>query len=281
MIYCVCYCVMFLVLVSGGHCVPRLSDRQRLLQMKNELRIIGGSPANIKDYPYQVLLLIDDKASCGGSIINENFIVTAAHCIYDVAASQVKIRAGSSDRTSGGQVVGVKSVNYLDDFNIDTYDFDIAVLELVTALVFGDEVAAINLPDSDYKVEQGEIAIATGWGQTDPDDETLPDILQSVELPEIVSQTCKNYYGSLITTRMFCAGYKEGGKDTCLGDSGGPLVANGLLLGITSWGGERCAQSGFPGVFTNVPYFRDYIDFIISSPNKRFTLRQKFKSKRI
>lgn len=234
--------------------------------MKNHLRIVGGSPADIKDYPYQVLLMIDGKASCGGSIIRNNYILTAAHCIYDVSQNQVTIRAGSTDRTTGGQVTGVKTITYpKDQFNIDTYDYDVAILELDTPLVFSETVAVVEMAAAGDDVIPGEVAKATGWGQTDPNDDTLPNILQAVDLPEITTQTCKNYYGSLITSRMFCAGYKQGGKDTCLGDSGGPLVADGLLLGITSWGGDTCAAAGYPGVFTKVSYFREYIDDVINS----------------
>uniref|UniRef100_A0AAR5Q4F9 Peptidase S1 domain-containing protein n=1 Tax=Dendroctonus ponderosae TaxID=77166 RepID=A0AAR5Q4F9_DENPD len=179
--------------------------------------IIGGSPADIRNYPYQVLLLINNKANCGGSIISEKFVISAAHCVYDVPPSHLSIRAGSSDRTTGGQLVGVKSVNFpADRFNVDTYDFDIAVLRLETALVLREGVAAIALPPPDVDVELGEVAVATGWGQIDPDETTLPDILQYVELPVITTQACQRYYGQLITARMFCAGYQEGGKDTCL-----------------------------------------------------------------
>ncbi|KAH1000429.1 hypothetical protein HUJ04_000338, partial [Dendroctonus ponderosae] len=232
--------------------------------------IIGGSPADIRNYPYQVLLLINNKANCGGSIISEKFVISAAHCVYDVPPSHLSIRAGSSDRTTGGQLVGVKSVNFpADRFNVDTYDFDIAVLRLETALVLREGVAAIALPPPDVDVELGEVAVATGWGQIDPDETTLPDILQYVELPVITTQACQRYYGQLITARMFCAGYQEGGKDTCLGDSGGPLAANGVLVGVTSWGPGRCAQSGQPGVFTKVAFFREYIDDVVRSYGRR------------
>ncbi|XP_066247805.1 trypsin-7-like [Euwallacea similis] len=262
-----CHCVIFMSLVVICNSIPRYFDRHRIFRLnyENPLRIIGGSPANIEDYPYQVLLMIDDLPNCGGSIIQENFVLTAAHCIYDVDPHHLTIRAGSANRTTGGQVVRITSVYYPDSFNIDTYDYDVAILKLETPLVLNEQVGTINLPSPDYDIEQGEIAIATGWGQTDPDDSTLPVILQKVELPEIVTQTCRNYYGSLITNRMFCAGYKEGGKDTCSGDSGGPLTANGYQLGITSWGSDRCAQSGSPGVFTKVAYFREYIDDILNS----------------
>ncbi|KAL1501839.1 hypothetical protein ABEB36_007090 [Hypothenemus hampei] len=258
--------------------VPRPWDLERILQMnyQNPLRIIGSSPADIRDYPYQVLLMINEVPSCGGSIIKNDFILTAAHCIYDIPTSHLKIRAGSSDRTTGGQMVGVKSIFYPEDkFNIDTYDYDIAILQLNQALIFGEGVSAVYLPDPDYDVIQGEIAVATGWGQTDPDDSTLPTILQSVELPQIRTHICRNYYGSLITNRMFCAGYKQGGKDTCLGDSGGPLVTNGVLLGVTSWGSEHCAQSGHPGVFTKVAYFREYIDEILSTTRAKIRFRER------
>ncbi|XP_060529446.1 trypsin-1-like [Cylas formicarius] len=228
-------------------------------------RIIGGAPADISDYPYQILLLIDGEGVCGGSIISTNFVLTAAHCIYGQTENQLQVRAGSTYRSTGGQVVGVKKINYLQDsFNIDTYDYDIAVLELSKALVFGNGVSAVSLPAATDEVSNGETSIVTGWGQTDPDDDTsLSDQLQVVILPTISTSTCGNYYGSYVTQRMFCAGYQQGGKDACQGDSGGPLVINGVQYGITSWG-DICAQASSPGVFTKLSAFRSYIDGIIS-----------------
>ncbi|KAF7284270.1 hypothetical protein GWI33_022262 [Rhynchophorus ferrugineus] len=234
------------------------------INRQNSRKDLG--PASIIDHPYQVLLMINGKPKCGGSIIRSNFILTAAHCIHNVKVHQLQIRAGSTDRTLGGQIREIQEMYYPDDkFNIDTYDFDIAILKLIEHLVFNEAVASIELPTPGREIKEHDMAKATGWGMTDPLESTLPKILQVVKLPQISTSSCRKYYGNLISERMFCAGYEEGGKDTCLGDSGGPLVANNTLVGITSWGGDICAQAGKPGVFTKISFFREFIDDIINN----------------
>ncbi|XP_030751258.1 trypsin-1-like [Sitophilus oryzae] len=256
------YCVVLAYIITVCHGYPNSIIKS---STRHILRIIGGDPADIKDYPYQVLLMIDGEAKCGGSILTESFILTAAHCVYDVRASQLSIRAGSSYRSSGGQVVTVAALTYHDYFDSDTYDYDIAILKLSRPLTLGVGVAIVQLPATTDDIIAGEEASATGWGLTDSNGTTLPEQLRVVVLPQITTQTCKNYYGSYITDTMFCAGYKTGGKDTCLGDSGGPIVVDGYVIGITSWGSENCAESGKPGVFTKVSFFRDYIDKIVAA----------------
>ncbi|KAJ8942812.1 hypothetical protein NQ318_022826 [Aromia moschata] len=229
-------------------------------------RIVGGSPANITDYPYQVSVLYSGSHACGGTIISEKYILTAAHCTYDVTASELSIRAGSSYHNSGGQVVAVSNIYQHSQFNIDTYDYDISVLKLSASLVFGTGVAKITMVTASATITDGASVVATGWGRL-TNDGVIPVQLQVVTLPTITTTSCQQYYGSGtggVTDRMFCAGYAEGGKDTCQGDSGGPLVLSNTLIGITSWG-DICGQAKSPGVYTKLSMFRSYVDAIISS----------------
>lgn len=83
--------------------------------------------------------------------------------------------------------------------------------------------------------------------------------MQSVEIPIVDRNECNEDYEGDITPDMICAGVPEGGKDSCQGDSGGPVVLNGNLVGIVSWG-DGCARAGYPGVYTNVAYFLDWIN---------------------
>ncbi|XP_030751256.1 trypsin-1-like [Sitophilus oryzae] len=231
----------------------------------------GSSPANIVDHPYQILLLIDGQPKCGGSIIKSNFILTAAHCIFNIYPDQLLIKAGITDRTAnGGQTEAVRRIIYPEnEFIYDTFDSDIAILELFNHLDFNEKVSPIKLPRPGEEITQTEMSTATGWGMTDPHDDTLPTILQVVKLPLIGTAACRRYYGNYITDTMFCAGYEEGGKDTCSGDSGGPLVdTDGVLIGITSWGGDICASIGKPAVFTKVSYFTKYIIDIINDKSQ-------------
>ncbi|KAJ8976746.1 hypothetical protein NQ317_004298 [Molorchus minor] len=229
-------------------------------------RIVGGNPADIKDYPYQVSVLYDSTHACGGSILSERYVLTAAHCTYEITASHLSIRAGSSYHNSGGQVAQVSKINQHSQFNIDTYDYDISVLQLATSLVFGTGVAKISIVAATGTIKNGDTSVATGWGRL-TNDGAIPVQLQVVSLPTITTATCQTYYGSGVggvTDRMFCAGYDEGGKDTCQGDSGGPLVLSGTLIGITSWG-DICGQAKSPGVYTKLSLFKSYVDSIINT----------------
>lgn len=89
----------------------------------------------------------------------------------------------------------------------------------------------------------------------------MPSLLQTVDVPIVETKTCQALYlvsGGLEAGQL-CAGYLEGGKDSCQGDSGGPLVCNGFLSGVVSWG-NGCAVRGFPGVYSNITYFKQWID---------------------
>ncbi|CAH0553086.1 unnamed protein product [Brassicogethes aeneus] len=228
------------------------------------LGIVGGNPVNIEDYPYQVSMLFRGRHACGGSILNENFILTAAHCTFDGSIRDITIRVGSSIINSGGKIYNVAKINYHEKFNIDTYDFDVSVLKLTEPIAFEEGVQPISLIAKDTEIQDGQSAVATGWGRistTGP----LASQLQQVDVPTISTETCQGYYGKGIggvTKRMFCAG--DDGKDTCMGDSGGPLVIDGVLAGITSWG-DICGQVSTPGVYTKISIFRNYIDEIMNT----------------
>lgn len=89
----------------------------------------------------------------------------------------------------------------------------------------------------------------------------MPSVLQTVEVPIVDKKSCNRAYflSGGISKGQVCAGYLEGGKDSCQGDSGGPLVCNGSLSGIVSYG-NGCAAPGFPGVYSDVAYYKDWID---------------------
>ncbi|CAG9827556.1 unnamed protein product [Diabrotica balteata] len=234
-----------------------------LNKTKSALRIVGGQDALIQDYPYQVSILFYGKHGCGGSIINPNYILTAAHCTYDVTESVLAVRVNSSFRDEQGTLYEVEKIFVHDGFDDSTYDNDISILRLARPLSFGTGVSPISLATAGTQITDGLEAYATGWGRLG---EHLPAShqLQVVMLPVISTETCAEYYPSgWVTRRMFCAGYYEqGGKDTCEGDSGGPLVVSGIQIGVVSWG-TICAAPKRPGAFTKLPEFVDYINSII------------------
>ncbi|KAI4459635.1 polyserase-related [Holotrichia oblita] len=223
-------------------------------------RIVGGSPVTIEDCPYQVSVLLLGSHRCGGAIISDRYVITAAHCFTIWPASWHTIRAGSSFHNSGGQVVGVNAIYNHPNFNRANLDFDISILHLSSPLSFGPAAAPIPLPTQNQYYSDDTPAVVSGWGAL-IENGTAPLQLQAVWVPIVNNVRCGALYEVEeydVTDSMLCAGYMSGGRDACQGDSGGPLVINGQLIGIVSWG-EGCARANFPGVYASVSYSTSFI----------------------
>ncbi|KAL3276631.1 hypothetical protein HHI36_012003 [Cryptolaemus montrouzieri] len=227
-----------------------------------KFKIAGGEPADIADFPYQVSITLDGDL-CGGAILDQNHVLTAAHCTFQKDASDIVIRAGSQYRDRDGITVQAEEIFQHENFDPESFENDIAVIKLETDLNFDATVGLISLPSSGEDVEEFRLATVTGYGWIS-DHGPFADSLQKVDLPIISTDTCKMIYPGQITDTMFCAGYQEGGKDACPGDSGGPMVLDGKVIGIVSFGPD-CAAAGQPGAYTKVSSF---IDFINSSLNQ-------------
>uniref|UniRef100_A0A803T304 Peptidase S1 domain-containing protein n=1 Tax=Anolis carolinensis TaxID=28377 RepID=A0A803T304_ANOCA len=169
-------------------------------------------------------------------------------------------------------------------FDIRNYNHDIALVKLKEKVTMGPYVMPVCLPQSGRELEGPEpntLGLVAGWGISNPNvtvDEvissgmrTLSHVLQYVKLPVVLHAECKESYESRsgnysVTENMFCAGYYEGGKDTCLGDSGGAFVIQDLetqrwvAQGLVSWGGpEECGSKQVYGVYTKVSNYVDWL----------------------
>lgn len=148
-------------------------------------------------------------------------------------------------------------------YNPTTTDNDIAVLKTKEDIEMGRFSEPIPL---NTELFSGEIrATVYGWGVTESG--YTSTYLRFVEVRTMTLQTCQRYYGSDITTKHICAGWPQGGRDSCQGDSGGPLIdpeAN-TLIGIVSWGGERCGDARKPGVYTNVAAYINWVLAVVSN----------------
>ncbi|KAJ8918129.1 hypothetical protein NQ315_011586 [Exocentrus adspersus] len=217
-------------------------------------RIVGGSSTTIEAHPYIVSILRSGSHICGGAIISSTWIVSAAHC-FSGSVSSFSIRAGSSTRNSGGQVVSASRILLHGSYNSATIDYDIALIQLVSAITVTN-ARAITLASDGTGPSAGTTTTITGWGSL-TEGGSAATTLQVVQVPVVSQANCRSAYGtSSITDRMFCAGVLgTGGRDACQGDSGGPLVANGVLTGIVSWG-AGCARPNYPGVYSNIPSLR-------------------------
>uniref|UniRef100_A0A1A9UZ94 Peptidase S1 domain-containing protein n=1 Tax=Glossina austeni TaxID=7395 RepID=A0A1A9UZ94_GLOAU len=243
----------FLVLVSlnAVFAVPLASEHEAG-------RIVNGKQSTIEARPYQVSLqkIAGGRHFCGGSIISEDIVVTAAHCLQGVEPSDLQVRLGSTYYDEGGMVTGVKAFKYHEKFGMRLM-YDIAVIKLDQAVEQSSTVRYIELPKETPKT--GTPVVVSGWGTTCFTNCHASRVLMEVELGFLERKDCasKNYfYGDDIKETMVCAYAKE--KDSCQGDSGGPLVGEGKLVGVVSWG-EGCAQRGYPGVYADVAALADWV----------------------
>ncbi|XP_069320184.1 coagulation factor IX isoform X2 [Eulemur rufifrons] len=229
-------------------------------------RVVGGENAKPGQFPWQVILNGKIDAFCGGSIVNEKWVVTAAHCI--VPPVNITVVAGEHDiekTESTEQKRNVIRVILHHSYNatVNKYSHDIALLELDKPLTLNSYVTPICIADREYtniflKFGSGYVS---GWGRVFNRGRSA-SILQYLRVPFVDRATCLRSTKFTIHNNMFCAGYHEGGRDSCQGDSGGPHVTEvegtNFLTGIISWG-EECAMKGKYGIYTKVSRYTNWI----------------------
>ncbi len=235
-----------------------------------ELEIVGGQPASPGEWPWQAAVRAGPYL-CGGALISREWVITAAHCLFDgnnllFAPTAVTVVLGDHDRTrpeGSEQQFAVIQVVAHEAFNDWTNDNDLALLQLATPVNLSAQVAPVRpvlTNQQDTLTAVGLYATVTGWGAT-AEGGNGATALMEVEVPIVDNVICNRSYG-IINENMLCAGYVEGGKDSCQGDSGGPLVVQDgsgwRLAGIVSFG-HGCARPHFYGVYTRVARYIDWI----------------------
>lgn len=180
-------------------------------------KIVGGFPVNISQVPWQVGLIYGGQQVCGGSIISNQWILTAAHCIRGVGQpNRYQVLVGATDKFSGGKRYKIASYAVHERYSSSNIDYDFGLLKLQEELEFDSTVKPAALPKADdVHVADGTTVLVSGWGHTQNNSESSR-YLRAVEVPTVNQEVChKAYqvYGG-VTDRMFCAGnYKNGGKD--------------------------------------------------------------------
>ncbi|XP_008582608.1 PREDICTED: coagulation factor IX, partial [Galeopterus variegatus] len=239
---------------------------QSTQSFKDFTRIVGGENAKPGQFPWQVLLSSETEAFCGGSIINEKWVVTAAHCIKPgvkiiVTAGKHNIEKTEPTEQKRNVIQVIPHHSY--NATINKYNHDIALLELDKPLRLNGYVTPICVANKKYtniflKFGSGYVS---GWGRVFSKGRSA-STLQYLKVPLVDRATCLRSTKVTIYSNMFCAGFHEGGKDSCQGDSGGPHVTEvegtSFLTGIISWG-EECAMKGKYGIYTKVSLYINWI----------------------
>merc|ERR1712215_3739 len=233
-------------------------------------RIIGGEEAPEHEFPWQISLRNLGSHICGGSIINEMQVITAAHCVAGGLPILDTVIAGAHHRIleGGHQKRSIQSMEAHEDHNNPQFNNDVAIITVKEAFDFSDpNVQPIEMGTSvDAEIPADTLCNSTGWGLTSGAGLFLPNALQWARLSLHSRDQCEGIFPGYITDGMICAG--KSGHSTCNGDSGGPLVCpdengNGKLAGLVSFGYTGCTDAG---VFTKVSKYDTWIqDHLVSS----------------
>jgi trypsin len=259
------------VICSTILCVGMSADALSQEEIKlGGRRIVGGEPVkDIQEYPWQVAIEVtrdDGMDLCGGSIIAQKWVLSAAHCFQPPASpNAVKVKGGVTNYIDEGVWSPVEKVVVHEGFNPDTFENDLALIKLKTV----PQGHVIPLMDTSSTLPIGQPLEVTGWGTTTENGEISKQLLKAT-VPYVDNGTCNepNSYAGHVLQGMMCAGRKEGGTDACQGDSGGPLVWNTadgfVLVGVISFG-DGCARQLKYGVYTRVSPYRAWIEHVIAT----------------
>ncbi|XP_030899936.2 transmembrane protease serine 13 isoform X1 [Melopsittacus undulatus] len=238
-------------------------------------RIIGGKETTVSKWPWQVSVQYGPVHICGGTIIDAQWVLTAAHCFFMNSMKILddwKVYGGVSDLKQQAEAIPVSQVIINSNYSDDHDDYDIALMKLSRPLTLSAQVRPACLPMHGQRFQTGRSCFITGFGKTRENEDNTSPKLREAEVKLIDYKICNSdkVYEGYLTPRMMCAGYLQGGKDACQGDSGGPLVCEDnhrwYVAGVTSWG-TGCGQKNKPGVYTRVTKLLNWIHSKMESEN--------------
>jgi len=235
-------------------------------------RVVNGENASPHAWPWQISLRVNGRHICGGSLIANDWVVTAAHCVdRNPRPSGYTVVVGAHHRTGSTSVQRTFRLRQLfkhEQFSMRQLRNDVALLQLDGSISASSQVNTVCLPSSGSRVQEGTQCYITGWGRT-VGGGSAAYTLQQAMLPVAEHSACNRVNGRLVPVderSMVCAGGQ--GKGGCQGDSGGPFVCNEggrwVLRGAVSWGHSQCRTDHYT-VFARVSSFIGWINSKMSA----------------
>jgi len=237
-------------------------------------KIYGGVEASPNQWPWMTAIFINGHSFCGGSIISERFILTAAHCIKPEAYYQIMVGVHNIRASNEPHRLEITSYNGYQHPDYDQWVPDIGLIKLPEPLTFNAYISPVCLPAKGHIANGGMHATVTGWGTTWDGEVVVTDKLRMVhDLPVITNEQCKQYHSGLLKPMHVCLD-TSARKGSCHGDSGGPMIIKDgsyqgpgqkwIQHGIVSFGSGVGCATGIPDGYTRTEYYHDWIQSQIS-----------------
>uniref|UniRef100_A0A8W7Q020 Peptidase S1 domain-containing protein n=1 Tax=Anopheles coluzzii TaxID=1518534 RepID=A0A8W7Q020_ANOCL len=229
------------------------------------MRVVNGETAKLGQFPYQVRLTLHvgngQQALCGGSLLNEEWVLTAGHCV--MLAKSVEVHLGAvdfSDNTNDGRLV-LESTEFFkhEKYNPLFVANDVALVKLPSKVEFSERVQPVRLPTGDEDFAGREVVVS-GWGLMVNGGQVAQE-LQYATLKVIPNKQCQKTFSPLLVRKSTLCAVGEELRSPCNGDSGGPLVLaeDKTLVGVVSFGHAQGCDKGHPAAFARVTAFRDWV----------------------
>ena len=227
-------------------------------------KIVGGTETSPYSRPYQVAMLYNGRQICGGTLISNQWVLTAAHCLDNTAATSLSIRVGAHRLSAGdGQTIPVSQKIVHQNWggaNSIRSGYDIALLKLSSNA--SSQYTPAKLPTADVMsnyASVGRYVTVSGWGQTSNNSQGGSDVLREVDLPVISNSQCSQQLNFNMPASTICGG-GSGGISACRGDSGGPYAVrvggDFYNVGIVSWGMNCVGASAFTRTYSYVDWIK-------------------------